>query len=398
MKKCAQGMPINNVGNSLPIPDGNSKKNLPVSMQTLQGNQYHMPRVNSSNLPFNVMPHNLHGNQNASMQDVNPQPSAIQNYNFGNGFVPVHNSQSNPTVGMQIRNFNWCSQMPSVNAQPNPVMVPVGNEEQFWKVPRSIYPKHPIDQLTVEEVAIFIRDLAEFYKWNQAEEYADSFKQNCVNGNEIVKMAIVMDIKYLGEKLKIERMGHCFDILLGVREVHTNKAYILMNQGDMNISDNAVGSSESCANNSVESSKSCPLRSQSHNKCRVKVSFSDSNDLISIHSSRSPSAKNYWKGATGHGKPIEETAFHRKSEPVRTFLTTNEIKDVSSSRANNSQQQRSYQEIKVDHLNKKDLLKDHPKLPQYTVTRGRKSWEVVPLKKVSMTADKFQQRAEELGE
>lgn len=123
--------------------------------------------------------------------------------------MPVPNFQGNLPVCMPIVNFNpmlQSFQMPGHLFHSIPAQL---------KQPSAIpTPQIPIYQMDVEDLARWVQAFANFKHWNEADEYAKSFRKNAIDGRKIVRMS---NNDLWG--LEIAKLGHRLEILKAVREL-----------------------------------------------------------------------------------------------------------------------------------------------------------------------------------
>jgi len=348
----AEGMPINNIqGNDDSVTFtsqqntlGYSQTSLPVTAQT----PYYNPG-SQLNYVHGIADSNTFGSSRITLV-----PVQTLNYNHGNLFnaspihyvfapPPVEAGWHGPVVTPVIQTSNFYGNQFVHYPQPNQEIQVVHRipENQFvhyqqpnqetevvHRIPESIRPKNPIDQLDEEELAIFIQNLAVFRKWERAMEYAEKFRQNGVDGRKIVDLALTKDTEYLEKQVNIEHIGPRIEILQFVRSLHSEKMSV-SDSYDRRMSTDSVKEYSRCRNRSAETATNLNIDSPA-------------------------------------------------------FLVRDEKEDVSSSGANNSQQQRSNQEMQTVNSEMDYLM-----TPQSSLTKRRNSVVV---------AENFQQRPEEVGE
>lgn len=79
-------------------------------------------------------------------------------------------------------------------------------------------PDIPFHKMNVEDLAIWVGELASSLSWTEAGEYTESFRQKEVSGEQILKM----DSKTLRDDLNIRKLGHRLEILRAVKELVPN--------------------------------------------------------------------------------------------------------------------------------------------------------------------------------
>jgi len=265
------------------------------------------------------------------------------------------------------------------------------------KLPEIPMPEHPIDQLDVEELAAWVQDLAESKKWKEAKEYAETFKRNSVDGDTIVRR----DDTFLWKKLKIEKLGHCLEIMKAVKVLYAFKAgYSLPNNSDDS------HKAHSCHQQKVRNKFRGVYSEGNSYTPNSRPAPSPNIPALSPNiPALSPCQPIPYRRtcATRYCNPTEEKALppnYGMAIAVPTTQITNEREDASSSVANNSQEQSPNPAIQIENSSEAflNLKKQLDGLDLRPMNRCRTSEVVAPDVEASRSADNLKHRVDEVEE
>jgi len=168
------------------------------------------------------------GFQSSLIQEYNPDWAMNNLPRFANSHTHISNAFITGDQQSAISAITACC---CGHKQTTPAGVAMSSyPQQMWpppNLPNSSVSAIPVDLMTTEQTAAWIRTISQFSGWEEAEEYASSFKENEIWGHLLPKLTV----NSLKSELGIMKYGHRLEIILAIKGLYNGMAHGVEDNG-----------------------------------------------------------------------------------------------------------------------------------------------------------------------